>query len=132
MTDKKPARRRNLKTAKDVLKERSKPKRGSSVSRKISRFFGSIFSWLNQPVATSSGSASSPIISGLTKERSMFPRYIRESFQELKLVTWPSFKVALRLTTAVVIFATFFTVIVAVLDSALTEVFNQFILGENA
>lgn len=58
------------------------------------------------------------------------PRYVRNSFKELKLVTWPSFKESRRLTTAVIIFATVFGLLIAVTDYGLDKVFKKVILKQ--
>lgn len=58
----------------------------------------------------------------------LFIGYIRNSFKELKLVTWPDWKQSWRLTWAVLVFSVFFGVIVAVVDFGLDKVFKQLIL----
>jgi len=56
------------------------------------------------------------------------PTYIRDSWKELKLVTWPTWKMSLRLTGAVLIFALIFGVIVAVVDYGLDKLFREILL----
>lgn len=46
------------------------------------------------------------------------PSYFSESYAELKKVTWPTRKEAIRLTIAVFIFSTVFTVLIVVADYA--------------
>ena len=58
----------------------------------------------------------------------LIPRYVRNSFQELKGVTWPSFKESLRLTYAVIIFAVVFGVSIALVDYGLGKVFKTLLL----
>ncbi len=58
----------------------------------------------------------------------LVPRYIRNSFQELKGVTWPSFKESMRLTYAVIIFAVVFGVSIALVDFGLGKVFKTLLL----
>lgn len=48
--------------------------------------------------------------------RIRMPKYVRESFQELKKVTWPSRKEAWKLTFAVIVFTAIFTVFIIVAD----------------
>jgi preprotein translocase SecE subunit len=55
--------------------------------------------------------------------------YFRSSLQELKLVTWPNWKLSWRLTWAVLVFSIFFGVIVAVVDFGLDKIFKQLILN---
>lgn len=53
----------------------------------------------------------------LTKKRKIrLPRYIRESLQEIKKVTWPSRKETWKLTFAVIVFTTIFTVFIIIAD----------------
>jgi preprotein translocase SecE subunit len=58
----------------------------------------------------------------------LVPPYFRNSWKELRQVTWPKFKDSLRLTTAVVIFASVFGVFIAVLDFGLEKLFREVIL----
>ena len=126
MTKENKSRRRNLKTVKQVAESKAKSrKRRNSLNIKAKA--GRLFSWLNQPVATH-GSSDNKFVSGLTKDRVAAPKYVRESFAELKLVTWPTFRTVLRLTMAVILFAAFFTIIVAILDTILEDIFNRLFL----
>ncbi len=58
----------------------------------------------------------------------VWPKYFRESFKELKKVTWPSFKLSVRLTYAVVAFAIVFGVSIALIDYGLDKVFKNILL----
>jgi preprotein translocase SecE subunit len=60
----------------------------------------------------------------LNKRRHFVPRYFRESFKELKLVTWPDRQQTTQLTIAVFIFAIGFGVIIAVVDFGLDRIFK--------
>lgn len=53
------------------------------------------------------------------------PPYVRNSWRELRLVTWPNFVEAWRLTYAVLIFSIIFGVVVALLDFGLDKVFKE-------
>lgn len=55
-------------------------------------------------------------------------RYIYHSWQELKGVTWPSFRESLRLTSAVVIFSIVFGLLIAIVDFGLDKLFKQVLL----
>lgn len=55
-------------------------------------------------------------------------RYIRDSWRELRSVTWPSFKESLRLTGAVIIFSVIFGLLIAVVDFGLDKLFKQILL----
>jgi preprotein translocase SecE subunit len=70
-----------------------------------------------------------PVFKVLSKiGRIIFPSYFRNSFKELKLVTWPSFRNGLKLTWAVIIFALVFGLSIAALDWGLTKVFKNILL----
>ena len=60
--------------------------------------------------------------------RILWPTYFRNSFKELKLVTWSGRKESWQLTLAVIIFAIIFGTLVAVVDFGLDKVFKQVIL----
>lgn len=56
------------------------------------------------------------------------PPYFRNSYRELRQVTWPTFKNSLRLTFAVFAFAFVFGVLIAVTDYGLDKLFKQVLL----
>lgn len=56
------------------------------------------------------------------------PPYFRNSWKELRQVTWPTFRVAVRLTFAVIVFAIVFGGLVALLDFGLDKLFKQVLL----
>ena len=56
------------------------------------------------------------------------PPYFRNSWKELRQVTWPAFRVGVRLTFAVIIFAIAFGLFVALLDFLLDKVFKEVLL----
>ncbi|NBW29154.1 preprotein translocase subunit SecE [bacterium] len=58
----------------------------------------------------------------------MFPSYFRNSFKELKQVTWPSVSNGIKLTWAVIVFAIVFGLSISVLDWGLTKVFKNILL----
>jgi preprotein translocase SecE subunit len=60
--------------------------------------------------------------------RILIPRYIRNSFKELKLVTWPGWRQSRQLTFAVLAFAIVFGTAVALVDYGLDKVFKQILL----
>ena len=64
----------------------------------------------------------------MNKRRYWIPRYFRESFKELKLVTWPNRKETTQLTLAVFTFAIIFGILVAVVDYGLDILFRNIIL----
>lgn len=55
-------------------------------------------------------------------------RYLRNSWRELRGVTWPTFRESRRLTTAVIIFSVVFGLLIAVVDFGLDKAFRQILL----
>lgn len=60
--------------------------------------------------------------------RIIFPRYFRDSWHELRLVTWPNRRQSWRLTYAVIIFSVIFGGLVAIVDYGLDKLFKELIL----
>ena len=60
--------------------------------------------------------------------RIIFPKYLRNSFREIKKVTWPSFEQGRKLTWAVLVFALVFGASVAIVDWGLGKVFKRLLL----
>jgi len=58
----------------------------------------------------------------------IFPKYFRDSFKELKLVTWPTLRESRRLTYAVIVFATIFGATIALVDYGLGKLFKNILL----
>lgn len=58
----------------------------------------------------------------------LWPAYFRNSWKELRQVTWPNRRESWQLTTAVIIFATIFGLMIAVVDFGLDKLFKQVLL----
>ena len=58
------------------------------------------------------------------------PRYFRNSWKELRQVTWPNRKETRQLTVAVMVFATIFGILIALTDYGLDKVFKKVILKQ--
>lgn len=58
----------------------------------------------------------------------LVPPYFRNSWKELLQVTWPKIRVSIRLTFAVISFATVFGILIAILDFGLDKLFKQVLL----
>ena len=58
----------------------------------------------------------------------VFPKYFRQSWQELKQTSWPNWQESRRLTSAVLIFAIVFGAAIALVDWGLDKVFKQLLL----
>ena len=65
----------------------------------------------------------------LKKRVRLAPKFVREAWAEIKLVTWPNRRDTMRLTMAVFIFAVIFAVIVGFLDFGLDKLFKKVILN---
>jgi len=63
-----------------------------------------------------------------TRSRNVTPKYFADSFQELKLVTWPGRKETWKLVFAVFVFALTLGVFIALLDYGISKVFRDIIL----
>lgn len=64
----------------------------------------------------------------LGKRVRIVPKYFREAWGEIKLVTWPNRKETIRLTIAVFVFALVFALIVGGLDFVLDKIFRRILL----
>ena len=60
-----------------------------------------------------------------TKRRRFVPKYFRDSYQELKLVTWPNRSETWKLMWAVFIFAIVFGLLITVVDYGLEKLFRE-------
>ncbi len=128
-----PRKRRfkNPETFRDKLNQQNKlPK---VKKKKASKLFGKIFwllSFLKKEILKLKKYLIFRIIFKVLEILSLiiYPRYIRNSFAELKGVTWPNFRLSLKLTYAVVIFAIIFGVSVALLDYGLGKIFKFILL----
>lgn len=58
------------------------------------------------------------------------PRYLRNAWRELRLVTWPNRIETLRLTGAVIVFSVVFGILIAITDYGLDKVFKKVILKQ--
>ena len=61
--------------------------------------------------------------------RILVPRFVRNAFGELRLVTWPNRKETRQLTFAVLIFAAIFGAAITVVDYGLDKLFKAVILN---
>lgn len=56
------------------------------------------------------------------------PGYFKKSWEELKQVTWPSWKDTFKLTLAVIIFSVVFGVLITAVDYGLDKVFRKVLI----
>jgi preprotein translocase SecE subunit len=106
--------------------ESDKPKQRARV--------GGLFAWLLRPLRSAGRAVVNfPLFKPLRWPLRIigliiFPKYFRNSFVELKQVTWPTWKESLRLTWAVLLFAIIFGTAVALVDYGLDAVFKRILL----
>ncbi len=100
-----------------------KPKRSAGLRRAGSKVTGPVFG----PAAQALGKLFSLKPFRLVG-KILLPVYIRRSWHELRLVTWPSWKESRRLTVAVLIFAVVFGASIALVDYGLDIVFKHILL----
>lgn len=67
-------------------------------------------------------------VAGRFLAKILVPPYLRNSFVELRRVTWPNRLQTFRLTSAVILFALIFGTIVAIVDFGLDKLFKQVLL----
>lgn len=91
------------KATKTAAKSRTKPARRAHLPKPVAKVFSAI-------------------------GKVIVPVYLRNSWRELKLVTWPSWKQSRQLTFAVLVFAIVFGALVAVVDYGLDKVFRNILL----
>lgn len=60
--------------------------------------------------------------------RFVIPPYFRNSFRELRLVTWPNRRESWRLTYAVLLFSIVFGGLIAIVDYGLDKLFKEVLL----
>jgi preprotein translocase SecE subunit len=132
----KPAKRlvRNPETFREkVVKaadESEKPKR----TAKLRQFGSKVVTPIVRPIRSGAGKLGKkkPVKVAAKPARFVgkivFPVYLRRSWQELKLVTWPNWKQSRSLTFAVLIFAVIFGVTIAIVDYGLDKLFKDVLL----
>ena len=64
----------------------------------------------------------------LNKRRHIVPSYFRNSWRELRMVTWPSRRETWKLTFAVFMFAIIFGVVISITDYGLDKLFRKVLL----
>jgi preprotein translocase subunit SecE len=64
----------------------------------------------------------------LNKRRNVIPRFLRNAWAELRLVTWPNRRETVKLTIAVFVFAFVFAFVISLVDYGLDKVFRQLFL----
>ncbi|MEK7600040.1 MAG: preprotein translocase subunit SecE [Patescibacteria group bacterium] len=138
MADSKPAKKRLVKNP-ETFRERAikaaetsdKPKRAARLRKAGSK--------ATQPVVKPARKVASSKVFKLKPFRIIrkvlsfigiviFPSYFRNSWKELKLVTWPNWQESRKLTFAVIVFAIIFGAAIAAVDWGLDKIFKGILL----
>jgi preprotein translocase SecE subunit len=99
------------------------PKRTHRVMQAAGRFIGPVFRPVGRGLRAFFGLKAIRLLG-----RIVFPRYFRNSWAELRLVTWPNWRESRQLTFAVLVFAVVFGAAIAGVDWGLDKVFRQLLL----
>ena len=129
MADKQPAKKRVIKKTETVREKAQKATTAKPKRRVLRSTAGKVSKPLRalKPLARPFQVKPVRKVAGFIG-RILWPRFFREAWQELRLVTWPSRKETWRLATAVFVFALVFGAIVAVTDYGLDKLFKNIIL----
>ncbi|HUD05548.1 MAG TPA: preprotein translocase subunit SecE [Candidatus Saccharimonadales bacterium] len=115
-----PEKKRRLKPAAETVREQSARQRDVDATEKKS-YKQAFFKFI--------GKATKPIwIVPFWIGRFIVPKYFKESFRELKNITWPTRHTSRQLTFAVIIFSVIFAFLVSVVDYGLGKVFKRVFL----
>lgn len=121
-------KRRMVKKAETVREKteksaQPKPEKKTGVVRLTLRYIGVPFKWLGRKLAKLGRFKPFKVLGKI-----LWPAYFRNSWKELRQVTWPTRRETWQLTLAVIIFSVVFGVIIAVVDFGLDKLFKQLIL----
>jgi preprotein translocase SecE subunit len=100
-----------------------KPPKKKGVIRLALGYIGAPFRWIGRKLAKLGRFKVIRIIGKV-----LWPQYFRNSWKELRQVTWPTRRETWQLTLAVIIFSVIFGVLIAVVDFGLDKGFKQLIL----
>jgi preprotein translocase subunit SecE len=131
MADKPPAKPKRLVKNPETFRERAlKANEASDKPNQVARLKG-VSSQVTSPVLGPIGKTLGKIFAFKPLAlvgKIIFPVYFRQSWRELRLVTWPSWKESRRLTYAVLVFAIVFGIAIAVVDYGLDKIFRGILL----
>lgn len=120
-------KRRVVKKAESVREMAEKSNKTVSkepgVLRLAFRYIGKPFRWIGRGLAKIGHKQPFKFIGHL-----LWPAYFRNSWKELRLVTWPKRRESWQLTSAVIIFAVIFGLMIATVDYGLDKLFKQVLL----
>jgi preprotein translocase SecE subunit len=108
------------------LTEKSSQKqeeKAPGVLRLALRYIASPFKWIGRGFAKVGHKKPFRIVGHI-----LLPSYFRNSWKELRQVTWPNRRESWQLTSAVIVFAAIFGVMIALVDYGLDKLFKQVLL----
>lgn len=123
VSSKKSADKKRVKKS-EIIKQ-PKLKRDSAIKKKTSKALGSTGSFLMRTYTIPTPDNKIGRLLGKTIRP---PKYFRDSWTELKKVSWPSRGQTIRFTVAVFIFSGFFALITALADYGFTKAVERIIL----
>ena len=101
----------------------SQSKKKNGALRLSLQYIGSPFRWLGRKLGKLGRFKVVRIIGYI-----FWPKYFRNSWKELKQVTWTTRRETWQLTLAVIIFSVIFGVIIAIVDFGLDKAFKEVLL----
>lgn len=129
-----PRKKRKLRAASETVRERAESKASSPAKpRRIRRTVKTVGRPLRAARRVGAKEIYLPMPDNrfgrfLNKRRYFIPRYFRESWQELRLVSWPNRRETTKLTLAVFTFAIIFGFLVSITDYGLDQIFKRVLL----
>jgi preprotein translocase SecE subunit len=104
-------------------KNANKPAKKQGIVRLSLRYIGAPFVWVGRSFAKFGRFKPLRIIGKI-----LWPTYFRNSWKELRQVTWPGRREAWQLTGAVLLFSAIFGILITLVDYGLDKVFKQVLL----
>lgn len=128
MADSAKPKRRMVRKAETVRQKTEKsavpkPEKKNGVFRLVLGYIAAPFKWIGRKLAKLGRFKVLRFIGKI-----LWPVYFRNSWKELRQVTWPTRRETWHLTTAVIIFSIIFGVLIAVVDFGLDKLFKQLII----
>ena len=131
MAESKPAKRkRRIIRASETVREKvekstnAPPVKKQGVLRLTGRYIATPFRWVGRRLKPLGRFRVLRFIGKI-----LVPPYVRNSWKELRLVTWPGRRESLQLTLAVIIFSIVFGALVTVVDLGIDKVFRKVLIG---
>lgn len=125
-----PSKKRRLRTNTETVRERSAKQQQIAdmpVRTSFVRTFLYGFTWPVRKLGRAIGKLGRFRVFRVIG-RILLPKYVRNSWRELRMVSWPDRSTTWRLTYAVIVFSIIFGLIVAGVDFVLNKVFKEIIL----